>query len=513
MVQLRVSTRRRSHCLAAAHFIACLRACFLALVVGCSDDPSAPPPPLPKAAVGTLRVTVSTSGADVDTDGYQVSIDQSGTVLQLGSNGSVTFSGVKVGTYQVTLSGVAPNCVLDGGPSNVAVLSSGIATDVSLHVTCSAFGNVRVTVATTGDDRDGNGYAVAVNGNPVSYFASADISTSDATAVVRVPAGHYTIQLRGLAANCDGADLGPRELDVVSGATDTLNFAIACEPARRLAFVVDSSSNAEIYTVRSNGAGMLRLTSNDAEDTDPAWSPDGSRIAFTSARDGRRAIYVMNEDGSNVKRLTPLTWDSVRPTWSPDGSRIAYASDRGGNTDVYVMNADGTGEQRLTTHLARDSDPAWSPDGTRIAFASERDGHAQIYVMSADGSGVTRRANTSTVDTHPAWSPDGTRLAFTGTRCAEGAPFSVSCSSSVFVARLTGTPVEVGGGYDPAWSPDGRRIAVTKFVCDYYYYYDGECSITGLGMLVPFTDGRSGFQQAWDPELTSGPHSKPAWRP
>ena len=509
MVQLRAYASRHSQRQAAARLIACVRVCFIALLVGCHDDPSSPPSS-PKTSVSKLRVTVSTSGADVDTDGYMLSIDQTREPVQVGSNGSVTFYGIGVGTYHLALTGLAPNCVLDPGTSEVAVLSPGLDMSADLHVTCSAFGSVRVTVATTGDDRDGNGFAASVNGLAISYFAIANISPSDGTGVVRVPAGHYTIQLRGVAANCDGADLGPRELDVVSGATQTLDFAIACEPTRRLAFVTAlNTPNAEIYTVRSDGTGLVYLTNNSVEDTDPAWSPDGTRIAFTSTRDGPHAIYVMNENGSNVNRLTPVTWDSFRPAWSPDGSRIAFVSARNGNTDVYVMKADGTGEQRLTTHQALDSDPAWSPDGTRIAFTSERGGNAQIYVMNADGSGVTRLTSTTTEDRHPAWSPDGTRLAFSGAVCS-GPSEQRTCDPAVFVTGLSGPPVWVGHGDNPAWSPDGRRIAVTGYECDYYDY---GCTVFGLGILVPFTNGTSGSQPAWDPQLTAGQHGKPTWRP
>lgn len=515
MVQLQTLAQRRGHVPPAMPIVPLVGMCFAALLIGCSEDkPSSPPPPPPP--VSKLTITVSTSGADIDADGYLVTIDRSGQPVRVQSNGSVTFSGLAIGRHTVDLYDVRPNCVVDGGSFAVTISSPGVAAAANITVTCSALGDVRVTVATTGTDVDVNGYTVSANDTSISYSESRGIGTSDTTTVLRLVTGHYVFSLHGVAANCDGADFGPRALDVVSGAPQTLDFAVVCEPARRLAYVAPfNTGNSEIFTVRSDGTGTVRLTNNLASDTDPAWSPDGTKIAFTSDRDGGRAIYVMNEDGSDAKRLTPLTSHSFRPAWSPDGSRIAFASNRDGNTDVYVMNADGSGEVRLTTDPTVDTDPAWSPDGTRIAFSSARDGAAQIYVMDADGSGVTRfttNTNGVTVDGHPAWSPDGTRLAFAATRCDGGS--SGYCYPAVFVARPPGLPVEVGVGSDPAWSPDGRKIAVKRFSCDYYYYYYAStCSVSGLGILVPFTDGTSGSQEAWDPQLTSGQHGQPAWRP
>ena len=81
-------------------------------------------------------------------------------------------------------------------------------------------------------------------------------------------------------------------------------------------------------------ASQVNLTNDPAEDTDPAWSPDGTRIAFVKASEGHRNVYVMDEDGNGQTNLTPgaVTTgqgnEGIQPTWSPDGAQIAYATRR-----------------------------------------------------------------------------------------------------------------------------------------------------------------------------------------
>jgi len=77
----------------------------------------------------------------------------------------------------------------------------------------------------------------------------------------------------------------------------------------------------------------------------------------------------MNPDGTDQTRLTFNTAnDDTNPVWSPDGSKIAFASNRDGNFEIYVMNADGTEQTRLTTDPGWKTNPAWSPDGKKLPF-------------------------------------------------------------------------------------------------------------------------------------------------
>ncbi|MDQ3854540.1 MAG: hypothetical protein M3299_17110, partial [Thermoproteota archaeon] len=93
------------------------------------------------------------------------------------------------------------------------------------------------------------------------------------------------------------------------------------------------------------------------------------QIVFFSERDGNQEIYIMNAaDGSNQTRLTSVNASDSDPSWSPDGAKIAFESDREGNSNIYVMNTDGSGLTQLTDNLANYSNPRWSPDGTKIAF-------------------------------------------------------------------------------------------------------------------------------------------------
>jgi TolB protein len=127
----------------------------------------------------------------------------------------------------------------------------------------------------------------------------------------------------------------------------------------------------DVYTVAASG-GSERLLIEDAAGA--RWSPDGSRIVFTSYRDRNGEtcfhecstsgeIYVARADGADLRRLTTSEADDHSPTWSPDGRRIAFVSDRSNRVDheneIWVVEVDGDGLRRLTTNDVWDLEPAW----------------------------------------------------------------------------------------------------------------------------------------------------------
>ena len=149
--------------------------------------------------------------------------------------------------------------------------------------------------------------------------------------------------------------------------------------------------------------------------TNPAWSPDGTKIAFSHLVSylvvGVQQIKIMNVDGSGLVALTAQLGAEDDAAWSPDGSKFAFAGRVTGDTwEIYVVNADGSGEVRLTKNSVDDLSPTWSPDGSEIAFQSDRDGRPEIYVMKAEGSGLARLTNEGSWFAEPAWSQNGSRI-------------------------------------------------------------------------------------------------------
>ena len=221
-----------------------------------------------------------------------------------------------------------------------------------------------------------------------------------------------------------------------------------------IAFTSDRDGNFEIYVMTADGSNQTRLTDNSANDSSPAWSPDGKKIAFASDRDGNFEIYVMNADGSDQTRLTNNSVQDGGPAWSPNGQRLAFTSGPLGNAQIFTMSADGSAQTRLTTNAADDRDPTWSPDGTKIAFGSNRDGQTQVYVMNADGSAQTRLTNNSVSSFYPTWSPNGTKIAFVLANPGNWALYVMNADGSNQI-RLTNNL----NALFPAWSPDSKSIS------------------------------------------------------
>src|SRR5829696_7057406 len=216
----------------------------------------------------------------------------------------------------------------------------------------------------------------------------------------------------------------------------------------KIAFQSDSGGNYDIYTMNRNGEKIAKLTTNPADDEDPAFSPDGKRIAFTSDRDGDNDIYMMNVKGRRVVRLTTDPAVDTDANWSLDGKKIVFASNRNGNDyDIYKMNANGTREIPLTTNQNIDEDPAFSPDGKRIVFRSNRDGNSDIYTMNADRTKrakIVRLTTNPALDDDPAFSPDGKKIAFESDRDGDSDVYKMTVKGRKLV-RLTSDPATTFG--------------------------------------------------------------------
>ncbi len=96
---------------------------------------------------------------------------------------------------------------------------------------------------------------------------------------------------------------------------------------------------------------------------DPSQSPDGKQLAFSALT----KLYAMDLPGGTPKRLTSGDAREFQPAWSPDGQWLAYVTWSNDGGQLWKVRADGSAQPvPLTQAAAFYADPVWLPDGSKI---------------------------------------------------------------------------------------------------------------------------------------------------
>jgi TolB protein len=214
------------------------------------------------------------------------------------------------------------------------------------------------------------------------------------------------------------------------------------EPDRAAGYVWPLYKTFDIFSAKTDGSDMKRLTSASGYDAEATVSPDGKKIIFTSTRDNDIELYEMNVDGSNQRRLTNEIGYDGGAFYSQDGQWIVWRASRPrtdadvkqfkdllakelvmpSKLEIFIMKTDGTQKKQLTSNGAANFAPYFHPNGKQIIFSSNINAknpgmpNFDLFLINRDGTGLEQVTFDETFDGFPMFTNDGKKIVWASNR-------------------------------------------------------------------------------------------------
>jgi dipeptidyl aminopeptidase/acylaminoacyl peptidase len=258
--------------------------------------------------------------------------------------------------------------------------------------------------------------------------------------------------------------------------------------------VAQNKGFTDLWLIPTAGGDARQLTSDEAADTAPSFSPDGKWIAFLSRRgdDKKNQVYVIATDGGEARRVTNVANGAEVPRWFPDSRRIGFVTAIWMDLVRWEDQAKRAKEREERKMTGR----VWSK--APISYWDHLLDDTENHLYSVDVNGgepiaITRMSgfqlSKQEVDPYSYdISPDGDDVAFPANQDTSGIDpnydiiVTASCGCKQPKNLTTGNPAD---DLEPRFSPDGKSLAYIQQRIKYFYADQGRL------MLVDRASGKT----------------------
>jgi len=250
------------------------------------------------------------------------------------------------------------------------------------------------------------------------------------------------------------------------GVTD---FAVSPDESQIVFIEQTEDLDYALWLTGLDGANQRRMfLCDNANCSQPVWSPDGLRIIFEymPLDAGTSSLWWLDvTTGAAQSVFQEARLPGTNPRWSPNGEWLSYAS-----TDGIRLNNLTTGESRLIQNMLGAA-AQWSPDGKTILLRDViiKNGQfvTQLYLYDLAADSLTNPSPSENIENILAtWSPDGKQIAVVRRDLSipRGDQIWLMNVDGSNARAITSAPAVLHGSLN--WSPDGKFILYDLYLLD-----------------------------------------------